>query len=457
MRYYLSNVYVKRAALVALTDLACFVAAATVIWITAGRDFGALPFLAGAGIAWTIVFVGLYYCDSYGLLVLGSGRRTLHCVFATMGMLAGVFGLTYFLVPLPESALPTAAHGAALFFPLLLGGRLVARLLLSRWGDRVLVVGTSDLGRAIARAVQERQNLGTSIVGFLSDDLDDQGHVIEGVPVVGRPHELEKLLSPENHIHRVVVASKRRDEHFPADILFWAKLRGVRVESGVSFYERITGRVYMRDLRSSYLIFSDGFRVGPVGRAVKRAVDAVGAAVGLLVAAPMLGLAALAIKLDSPGPVFFRQEREGSMGRPIRLLKLRTMRDDAERDTGAIWARTDDDRITRVGRLLRKTRLDEVPQLWNVLLGDMSLVGPRPERPELAVGLVERYPYFRARNAVKPGITGWAQIRHGYVSDAEDWEEKLALDLYYLKYRSPLMDLLVLWTTVKTVVLLKGH
>ena len=304
--------------------------------------------------------------------------------------------------------------------------------------------------------MRERSNLGARLVGFLSDEATHQRATIEGVPVLGKVHEIEKIVDNER-IDRIVVASKSRSEYFPSEELLAAKLGGRHVESGVAFYERITGRVYLRDLRPSYLIFTRRLPRGPRSRRwLKQALDVAVSAVGLLLVAPVLGLCALAIRLDSPGPILYRQERVGQRGRMFRVCKLRSMRHRAEDETGAVFSREDDDRITRVGRILRKTRLDELPQLWNVLVGDMSLVGPRPERPEFVDALSERYPYFRLRSALKPGLTGWAQIRHGYVNDVDGFEEKLALDLYYMKYRSFVMDLLILWKTAKTMVLLHG-
>jgi lipopolysaccharide/colanic/teichoic acid biosynthesis glycosyltransferase len=174
------------------------------------------------------------------------------------------------------------------------------------------------------------------------------------------------------------------------------------------------------------------------------------------VASPVLLLSAIAIKLDSPGPVFYRQTRVGQGNKPFRIVKLRSMREDAERLTGPVFAGDQDERVTAVGRFLRKSRLDEVPQLWNVLRGEMALVGPRPERPEFVEKLSSRYPLFRLRSAVKPGVTGWAQIRYGYVNEVDGFQEKLAYDLYYMKHRSVAMDLLVFWQTIKTVALFRG-
>jgi len=457
MRYYLLNLYLGRAVWAVIGDVFCFVAAASLTWWMLSPPFEPAVYMGATALGAIGAFVALYYTGSYGLTVLGSGRRTLECVVAAMGVAFATALLVYLLVSTPSGAIEAMAHTSALYFPLLLGERLAFRYLssLPRFSHRVVLIGTSDLGVAIARAVRERRNLGTVLVGFLSDELIHERAVVEGVPVLGKVHELEKIVD-DYRVTRIVVASKSRSEYFPASELLGNKLRGRRVESGVSFYERITGRVYLRDLRPSYLIFSDGFRVGMIATAVKRAIDFVCSAVGLLASAPVLGLAAVAIKLDSKGPIFYPQERMGKDGVTFRVLKLRSMCDEAEAETGPVWTDREDGRVTRVGRFLRRTRLDEFPQLWNVLKGEMSLVGPRPERPEFVDALCDRYPYFALRAALKPGITGWAQIRHGYVNEVEGFEEKLALDLYYMKYRSTTMDLLILWKTAKTVVLLSG-
>jgi lipopolysaccharide/colanic/teichoic acid biosynthesis glycosyltransferase len=214
--------------------------------------------------------------------------------------------------------------------------------------------------------------------------------------------------------------------------------------------------VYIRDLRPSYLIFSDGFRTSRPAVFAKRGIDIALSAAGLLIASPLLLLCAIAIRLESPGSVFFAQERVGKGGKLFSVWKLRSMYVDAEAECGPVWTQPDDLRVTRIGKILRKTRMDEVPQLWNVLKGEMSLVGPRPERPEFVESLSLRYPYFALRESLKPGVTGWAQIQKGYVNAVEEFEEKLALDIYYMKYRSTRMDLLILWKTAKTMLLMGG-
>lgn len=457
MRYYLLNLFFGRVVVAAALDFACFLVAGFIAFVLSGPFHDPATYAASLFAGAAIIFVLLYYTDNYGLMTLGSGRLTLANFTAFLGV-ATLLGLAmYFLVdPRPQS-LETVAVLLAIYVPLMLAGRLGFRVLSARpeWSRRILIVGVSDLGCAIAEAVRDRKNLGAEIAGFLSDDPDHVGGWVEGFPVLGRVHEIEKVVSRE-HIGTIVVASKRRDEHFPADELLAAKLGGRLVESGVSFYERVTGRIYLRELRPSYLIFSAGFRGGAVRAAAKRSLDVVLSSLALLVAAPLLPLVALAIKLDSRGPVFFLQERVGQGGKLFRCVKLRSMYHGAERATGAVFASHDDDRVTRVGRFLRMARLDEMPQLWNVLCGDMSFVGPRPERPEFVETLSDEFPYFRARLSLKPGLTGWAQIRHGYVNDVSGYEDKIALDLYYLKYRSLTMDLMILWRTLRTVVLLSG-
>jgi exopolysaccharide biosynthesis polyprenyl glycosylphosphotransferase len=457
MRYYLLNLYIRRVAVAAITDLVAFVLAATITWFVLQPPFSGSAYVVAMASAAAASFVLLYYTDAYGLLVLGSGRRTLSSVTAALGVAVVAALGGHFVFKFQQHTVETMANVAALYIALLLTGRLGFRLASSHpfFTGRVLVIGTSDLARAIARAVRERRNLGAEIGGFLSDDMDDQGAWIEGYPVLGQVHEIEKLLE-KDRIGRIVVASKRRDEYFPSEELLAAKLSGIKVESGVAFFERVTGRIYLRELRPSYLIFSEGFRGGRWMDGSKRALDIAISGLALFLSAPLLMLSALAIRLDSPGPVFFGQERMGQGGKTFTCWKLRSMKTGAETSTGPVFAGQEDDRKTRVGKILRMARLDEIPQFWNVLKGDMSMVGPRPERPEFFETLSGKYPYFRARAALKPGITGWAQIRHGYVNDVTGYEDKLALDLYYLKYRSFTMDLLILWNTLKTVVLLSG-
>jgi sugar transferase (PEP-CTERM system associated) len=402
-------------------------------------------------------FLSLTLCDAYRPENLRSAEGTLRALLSTMGIAFVAAVVLNFALATPPGVVATLATAAALYFPLLGVGRFLFQMLahLPPFRTRVLILGRSDVGLAVAQAITTDKSCpGVELLGFLKDDDEDDWESIDGYPVVGPAHQLEKILAAV-HVDSIVVASTDREAYFPADQLLHAKLHGVHIESGVSFFERVTGRVFVRRLRPSYLIFNEGFKVNALAEAVRRGLDLAISAVGLACALPVLALSALAIRLDSKGPVFFRQERVGLHGRTFPLLKLRTMRVDAEA-AGPVFTADRDPRITRVGHFLRKTRLDEVPQFWNILVGDMSVVGPRPERPEFMDLLNARYPLFGLRTARKPGLTGWAQVRHGYVNEIEDFESKLGLDLYYVMRRSLFLDLVILFHTVKTVVLFRG-
>jgi len=449
--------YLDRAVTAAVADALCFAVAACIAWHLLAPPFSALAYSAATAAGALGCFVALYYADAYGRKALSSGRDAFRSVIALMGVAFILVIAAQHFAQLPSGAIKAMADTAALYFPLLLVERLGFRVIssLKPFSERLLVIGASDLGVATARLAVDCRRLGTKLVGFLSDELVHERSFIEGIPVLGKVHQLEKVLDKFG-IDRIIVASKDRKEHFPAEELLSQKLQGVSIESGVSFYERVSGRVFIRDLHLSYLIFSEGFRASHLAALEKRAIDIAVSAIGLLITSPMLLLCAIAIRLDTPGSVFFTQERVGKVGKLFFVWKLRSMHNDAEADCGPVWAQTDDLRVTRVGKFLRKTRLDELPQLWNVLKGEMSLVGPRPERPEFVESLSVRYPYFALRESLKPGVTGWAQIHNGYVNEVEGFEEKLALDIYYMKYRSTLMDLLILWKTAKTMLLMSG-
>ena len=460
MRYYLSNPYLPHATAAASSDalaLAGSLAAAAVLTNVPVASAGPLVGLSIVG-----AFLALYYCDAYSLQTLARLERAGRSLVLALGFGFLAAWLVYFLVPLEGWVLPMAATACLIYAPTWLLGRFGLQFVsaLPSLRERVAIVGVSDLGLAVAQELRNRSELGTRFMGFLSDQF--QGGVLpddlcfsgESLPVLGRTHEVSKI-AEELRLTRVVVASKNRNEFFPSEDLLDLKLRGVRVLSGSEYYEQLTGRVYLQGLRESYLIFGQGFRTGFLAELTRRSLDVVGATIGLALTSPVLLLAAIAIKLDSRGRVFFRQERVGLHGRAFRIVKLRTMFENAER-SGPRFASKKDDRITRVGRFLRKTRLDEVPQLLNVLAGQMSLVGPRPERPEFVQQLRDQIPLFGLRTGVKPGVTGWAQIRDGYANSLEDFQDKLAHDLYYMKTRSLGMDLLILWLTVKTMFKMDG-
>ncbi len=257
-------------------------------------------------------------------------------------------------------------------------------------------------------------------------------------------------------IDRIVVAMEERRGKLPVDLLLSLKNRGVQIQDGNDAYESITGKVPIESIRLSWLLFSPGCCASRLFLFYKRTASLMISIVGLLLSLPLLPFIILAIKLSSPGQILYRQSRVGLDGKVFSCYKFRTMQSDAEADSGPTWAKDDDPRITRVGRFFRKTRMDEIPQLWNVLRGDMSLVGPRPERPEFVNALNQTIPFYHLRHSVRPGITGWAQILYRYGSSVEDAKEKLRYDLYYIKNLSAGLDLLIFFSTIKIILLGRG-
>ena len=318
--------------------------------------------------------------------------------------------------------------------------------------DRILIVGTGTLAQTVARQIRCQHEFAYRVVGF----IDDTGAAERGAaaPVLGGHADLARVIA-QHGITRVVVGLADRRGHLPIQELLHAKLAGVCVEDAATTYERLAGKILVDDLKPSSLIFSDGFQASRLTRFAKRAFDLVFALIGFVLALPIMALTALAVRLDSAGPIFYCQERVGENGRLFTLCKFRSMRTDAEQGT-PIWARDKDERVTGVGRFIRLTRLDELPQFWNVLRGDMSFVGPRPERQFFVEQLDTMIPFYAARHAVKPGVTGWAQVKYRYGASVEDALEKLRYDLYYIKHRSLVFDLTILLDTVKVIVARKG-
>jgi sugar transferase (PEP-CTERM system associated) len=274
--------------------------------------------------------------------------------------------------------------------------------------------------------------------------------------VIGVVDEVERFAASSNAT-LILVAQDDLRGHLPIDALLRCRLRGVRVEEANGFYERLTGRILVRDLRPSSLVFSDGFVRPRLLYSIKRFSEVIAAAIMIAVAAPLMAIIALLVRIDGPGPVLYRQRRVGEGGRVFNLLKFRSMKVSAELSSGPVWSSPrGDPRVTRLGRFLRKVRFDELPQLINVLRGEMSFVGPRPERPEFVELLAPVIPYYDERHTVYPGITGWAQINFPYGSTLEDAEEKLEYDLYYLKHMSLMLDFVIVMKTLRVMMLGRG-
>ncbi len=291
---------------------------------------------------------------------------------------------------------------------------------------RVLVLGTGPLAKKIGDLIMttNHQHILTGYVNISGESVQ-----VPAESIVKNGYGLVATVKKEK-AHRLVVSLSERRGVFPVQDVMDCKFSGIEVIDAPSFYEEITGKLLIENTTPSWFIFSNGFRMTASAKSYKRIFDIVCSLIGLTLTLPLLPLIALLIKLDSRGPVFFRQVRVGEMDKPFVLNKFRTMQEDAEKGTGALWAKKDDPRVTRIGRVLRKTRIDELPQLFNVLKGEMSLIGPRPARPEFVAKLKTIIPYYSERHFVKPGVTGWAQIRYPYGASVEDAIEKLRYDLY---------------------------
>jgi len=315
--------------------------------------------------------------------------------------------------------------------------------------ERVYVLGTGERAQRLVTGLRERSALGVEVVGWTGDVDGELTRDIVALHLMGSARGKKGL-------HRVIVAMPDRRGTLPVEELLNLRLAGVKVEEATSWLEKITGRIEVEQLYPSWLIFAEGFRFSSVFRLVRRSVNFLFALAGLVISLPLLPFVVLAVKLDSLGPVLYRQQRVGRGGEIFYCYKFRTMRVDAEADTGATWATDDDPRITRVGKFLRVSRFDEIPQLWCVLKGDMHFVGPRPERPEFVEWLSREIPYYGVRHVVRPGITGWAQVQYKYGNTLEDAREKLQYDLFYIKNASLGLDLLIMFQTIKIVLLGRG-
>ncbi len=318
----------------------------------------------------------------------------------------------------------------------------------SYFRERVYVLGTGDRALRLLNGLKQRSGMGIEVVGWTGNVEGELTRETVGAHLVA--------LVQQRKAHRVIVAMTDRRNTLPVEELLSLRLAGVKVEEATSWLEKITGRIEVEHLYPSWLIFAEGFRFSWFSRIIRRILNFLAALVGLVVALPLLPLVALAVKLSSPGPVFYHQKRVGRGGKIFYCHKFRTMRQDAEADTGATWASDNDPRITRVGRFLRASRLDEIPQLWCVFKGDMHFVGPRPERPEFVEWLSKEIPYYGVRHTVRPGITGWAQVQYKYGNTLEDAREKLQHDLFYIKNASVGLDFWIVFQTVKIVLLGRG-
>jgi sugar transferase (PEP-CTERM system associated) len=420
------------------------------------RSIGDVMFWCKAGLVTLISGLSLYFNDLYDFAVVRRRANLLIHMMQAVGTTCLALALIYYLAPDSALGRGVALLAAPLILSLLLSWRLSADAtgLLAKGNERVLVLGTGDTGITLVRHIIEHPEYNLNVVGFLDERGENIGKSLVNPRIIGAATDLQEIVAREN-VGRVILSMRERRGGTPLRELLNLKLAGVNVEDVHSCFERLSGRIKLEHLSPSWLILSDGFKKSRFSLAVKRVVDFAASSILLILVSPVVPIVILAIYLETGRPIFFRQTRVGYKGRQFELIKFRSMVQDAEQH-GPQWAAKEDSRVTRVGRILRKMRLDEVPQLFNVFRGEMSLVGPRPERPVFCQVLEEQIPFFNLRHTIRPGLTGWAQVRFRYGASIADAKGKLELDLFYLKNLSFFVDCAILFETIKVVVLGRG-
>jgi sugar transferase (PEP-CTERM system associated) len=399
--------------------------------------------------------VSLYFNDLYDFRLMRTPSEMLVRLLQAFGIACLALAVFYYVEPDLGLGRGIAALGAPMIVALTLGWRLLMLQDPHSMGtpERMLIMGTGPTGISLARDIISRPELQLKVVGFLDEKGENIGKSLVNPGIIGAAANVEEIAQLEK-IDHVVISLLERRGMMPVRQLLHLKFAGVKVEDAHSFYERMTGRIILERLSPSWLILSDGFRKSTLLVVAKRAIDVVLSLVSLVLSLPLLAVTAAAIALESGGPVLFRQERTGLNGKSFEMLKFRSMYKDAEAG-GPQWAATGDHRITRIGKWIRKFRIDELPQVINVLRGEMSIVGPRPERPEFVSMLEEQIPFYGLRHFVRPGITGWAQVKYQYGASVEETKTKLEYDLFYIKHLSVMLDFAVLFETAK--VMLSGR
>ncbi len=445
--------------LLGLLDFALLVLASELAWQLRASQIGMdpgpiagrwLPLTGSASVVWiAMISVGVY--GPYALRSLRfAGARLL--VAISLGIIA--LAVIDFVLAADTFWRSTLFYTMCFAIGLLVVDRMFLNSFLgsSAFRRRVMVLGAGDRAQRL-RELGDKPETGFAIVSYIA--MNEPERVVEEAIAREAIHDLGRFV--ENlGVSEVVLALQERRNALPLPDLLRIKTKGVHVNDFSSFLERETGRVDLDTVNPSWLIFSDGFSSGRViSSAFKRLFDIAASLLLLLLTFPIIAIFALLVKLDSKGPAFFKQERVGLYGEPFYLIKLRSMRTDAEKD-GAKWAEENDPRVTRLGRFIRKVRIDELPQTWSVLKGNMSFVGPRPEVPKFVDDLQEEIPFYGERHMVKPGITGWAQINYPYGASTEDSRKKLEYDLYYAKNYTPFLDLVILLQTVRVVLWPEG-
>ncbi|MGA7219988.1 MAG: TIGR03013 family XrtA/PEP-CTERM system glycosyltransferase [Candidatus Sulfotelmatobacter sp.] len=415
-------------------------------WILLNVEYGYVKIFAVTG----IVLLLSHWFDLYDSTHLGAKWDQIFRILLVLGVVALSLSAIGFVFPTILPGKGSALAGLIILTFTLFGWRAAYMWMVNQpfLRERIYVLGTGERAQRLVRGLRERASMGIEVVGWTGDVEGELTRETVASHLLG--------LAREKGVHRVIVAMPDRRGTLPVEELLDLRLGGMKVEEATSWLERISGRIEVEQLYPSWLIFAEGFRFSGFFRLVRRSLNFLVAFLGTVISLPLLPFIVLAVKLDSPGSVLYRQQRVGRRGVVFSCYKFRTMKVDAEADTGATWAADDDPRITRVGKFLRTTRLDEIPQLWCVLKGDMHFVGPRPERPEFVEWLSKEIPYYGVRHVVRPGITGWAQVQYKYGNTLDDAREKLQYDLFYIKNASVGLDFWIVFQTIKIVLLGRG-
>jgi sugar transferase (PEP-CTERM system associated) len=410
-----------------------------------------------AALATFVCLAAFYLFDLYDFIVMHDRRELVLRLVQALGLAWIVLALCFSFYPGLMLGRSISLIALPLALALMVGWRVSIHWFLGHpdFGERILIVGSGDSAVEVAREVLSRPDAGYRIAGFIGTDAELLGKSLINPRVIGLTEELGEIVSREN-IDRIVVAMGERRGQFPTDQLLQLSLSGnVSIEEGAAFYERLAGRVSLSMIRPSWLIFTGPGRTAKFASLARTVVHRLAALIGALLSLPIVIVTAILIKLDSRGPIFYKQERVGKNGRTFVLTKFRSMKVDAEKE-GPVWASKGDDRTTRVGRVIRKIRVDEIPQFWNILKGEMSFVGPRPERPHFVAQLAREIPYYEQRHLIAPGLTGWAQIKYPYGASIEDARQKLQYDLFYIKNHGLVFDAIILFETVKIILFGRG-
>ena len=398
----------------------------------------------------------LYYFDLYDLKIFRSNLELAIRLLQSLGVSSLLLAVLYYLFPLLIIGRGIFLISLGFIGVVIVSWRIIYNHILKRrqFDQKIMIVGCGPLAKSIAGEIIEKVDTGFKVVGFISEDPGKTGEKLINPSILGDGSQILDIVRKEK-VDRIIVAIEERRGKFPDAQLLECKMKGIIVEDGIGFYERLTGKLQVESLRPSSLIFSEGFKKSKLTTWMKRVSGFSLSLIGLILLSPLILIISVLIKIDSRGPVFYKQERVGEMGKIFKLLKFRSMVEGAEAN-GPVWAGKNDDRITRIGQWIRKWRFDEIPQMVNVLKGDMSFVGPRPERAYFVEKLREEVPFYDQRFYVKPGITGLAQVKYQYGASKDDSLEKLRYDLYYIKNLSSLLDLLIIFETIKVVLSGKG-